>query len=207
MSELKMPRMKSDTSNSPLQRLRRMVFSVADDGMADRRKLHSNLILQSRHQRNSDERCGAKTAFDEIAKFSTSRLGAAPGGQPLKHSFSPKVVNERPLFVAEMSANHCEILPHRTMAEKLLDEFIPIPFGFRKEQNPGRKTIDAMYDECPLSPRFQFCRKQRPCGWGLRAFDGHRRKSGGFIEGHDGVVFVEPDKLAWETTISPILHC
>jgi hypothetical protein len=195
MSELKMPRMKGDAGNSSLQCFRRVVFSVADDGMADRRKLHSDLILQSRHQRNSDERCGAKTPFDEILKFGTSDLRAAPGGQPLKHSFSPKVVNERAFFVAEMSANHCEVLPHRTMAEKLFNEFIPIPFGFREEQNPGGKTIDAMYDKCPLSPQFQFCRKQRPCGWGLRAFDGHRRKSSGFIESHDGVVFVEPDKV------------
>ena len=55
MSELKMPRMKGDAGNSPLQCFRRVVFSVADDGMADRRKLHSDLILQSRHQRHSNQ--------------------------------------------------------------------------------------------------------------------------------------------------------
>jgi hypothetical protein len=36
MNELKMPCMKSDASNSPLHRFRRVVFSVADDRVADR---------------------------------------------------------------------------------------------------------------------------------------------------------------------------
>jgi len=45
MTELKMSGMKSDASNSPLQRLRRVVLSVADDRVADRRKLHAYLIL------------------------------------------------------------------------------------------------------------------------------------------------------------------
>src|SRR5260370_22734030 len=98
------------------------------------------MILQSRNKRNWDKGSGAKTAFDEIPKFSTSRLGACLGGQPLKHSFSSKVVNERPFFDAEMSANHCEILPDRTMAEKLSNEGVSIRFGFCKEQNPGGKA-------------------------------------------------------------------
>jgi len=119
--------------------------------------LYSDLVLQSRHQRNSDERRGAKTAFDEIPKFSTSRMGAALAAQPLKYSFSSKVVNERPFFDAEMSANHCKILPHRTVPEKLSNQCVSIPFGFCKEQNPRGKTIDAMYDKGSLSPRAQFC--------------------------------------------------
>jgi hypothetical protein len=157
MNELKMRCMKSDASNSPLQRLRLMVLSVADDRVADGGKLHSDLVLQSRHQRNSDEGRGAKTAFDEIPKFSTSRLGGALGAQLLKHSFSSKVVNERPFFDAEMSANHGQILPHRTVAEKLSNQCVSIPVGFCKEQNPRGKTIDAMYDKGSLSPRVQFC--------------------------------------------------
>jgi hypothetical protein len=36
MNELKMPCMKSDASNSPLQRFRWVVLSVADDRVADR---------------------------------------------------------------------------------------------------------------------------------------------------------------------------
>jgi hypothetical protein len=77
----------------------------------------------------------------------------------LEHSFSSKVVNKRPFFDAEMSTNHREILPHRTVFEKLSNECVSIPFGFRKEHNPGSKTIDAMHDEGSLSLRFQFCRK------------------------------------------------
>jgi hypothetical protein len=36
MNELKMPCMKSDTSNSPLQRFRPVILSVADDRVAGR---------------------------------------------------------------------------------------------------------------------------------------------------------------------------
>lgn len=79
MNELKMPRMKSDARNSPLQRFRLVVLSVADHRVADRRELHSDLILQSRHQRYPDERRGAQTAFDAIPKFRASRLRVAPG--------------------------------------------------------------------------------------------------------------------------------
>ena len=122
-------------------------------------------------------------------------MGVALGGQPLKHSFPSKVVNERPFFGAEMSANYREILPYRSMAEKLSNECVSIRLGFCKEQNPGRKTIDAMYDKGPLSLRFQLCGKKRQCGRSIGAFHRHSRKSGRFIEGHDGIVFVKHDKL------------
>ena len=79
---------------------------------------------------------GPKTAFHGIAKFSTSRSGVALGGHPLKHSFLPKVVNERPFFDAEMSANYCEILPHRSVAEKLSNERVSIRPVFAKSRIP-----------------------------------------------------------------------
>jgi hypothetical protein len=66
-------------------------------------------------------------------------------------------VNERPFFGSEMPANYREILPHWSMAEKLSNESISIRLGFCKEQNPGRKAIDAMYDKGSLSIQFQFC--------------------------------------------------
>lgn len=69
----------------------------------------------------------------------------------LKHSFLSKVVNERPFFDAEMPANDCEILPHRSVAEKLLNQCVSIRPGFCKEQDPGSVTIDAMHDKSPLS--------------------------------------------------------
>jgi hypothetical protein len=90
-------------------------------------------------------------SFDGIAKFSTNRFGVAPGGQPLKHSFLPKVVDERLFSVAEMSANYCEILPHRSVGEKLSNERVSIRPGFCKEQDPGRVTINAMYNKGALS--------------------------------------------------------
>src|SRR6266566_8865992 len=60
-----------------------------------------------------------------------------------------------------MPANYREVLPHRSMAEKLLHECISIRLSFRKEQNPRRETIDAMYDKGALSLQCKFCGKQR----------------------------------------------
>lgn len=195
MNELKMRRMKSNAGNSPLRRFRQVVFSVADDRMADRRKLHSDLILQTRHQRHPDQRSAPERAFDPISKFRASRFGVALRAQRLKHTFTSKVVNERPFLGAGTPANNREILPDGSMGEKLPNEYIAIRRGFRKEQNPGRKTIDAMHDQGPLSLQFEFCGEKRPSGRSIGALDRHSRKSGRFIEGHHGIVFVEHEKL------------
>jgi hypothetical protein len=104
-------------------------------------------------------------------------------------------VNERPFLGAETPANYREILPHWSMAEKLSNECISIWLSFCKEQNPGRKTIDAMYDKGSLSLQFKFCGKKRQSGRSIRAFDRHGRKSGRFIEDHHGIVFVKHEKL------------
>ena len=195
MNELKMRCVKSDASDSPLRRFRQVVFSVTHDRVTGRCKLHSDLILQSRDQGNSDERSAQKRAFDGISKFGTSRLGVALGAQPLKHSFPPKVMHEVPFLGAETPANYREILPHRSVAEKLSNERIPIRFSFRKEQNPGSKTIDTMYDKGSLSLQFQFCGKKRQGGRCIGAFHRHSQESSRFIEGHDRIVFVEDGKL------------
>jgi hypothetical protein len=104
-------------------------------------------------------------------------------------------VNERPFFGSEMPANYREILPHWSMAEKLSNESISIRLGFCKEQNPGRKAIDAMHNKGSLSLRFQFCGEKRQSGRSIAAFHRHSRESGRFIEDHDGIVFVKHDKL------------
>jgi len=126
MNELKMHCVKSDAGNSPLRRFRQVVFSVAHDRVSDRRKLHTDLILQSRRQRNSNQRCAEKRAFDRISKFGTSRFGVGLGAQLLEHSVTPKVMYELRLAGAEAPANHREILPQWSMAEKLPNEYIPI---------------------------------------------------------------------------------
>lgn len=157
MNELKMCGVKSDAGNSSLKSLCRVVFSVTDDRMADRGKLHPDLVLQSSDQRNPDQRCGSKTAFDEIPKLGASALAVTRDRQFLEHSFTSKVVNESSFFGAEISANHCEILPHRAVLPELPNQGIPVPLGFCKEKNARRKTIDAMYDKRSLPSRFQFC--------------------------------------------------
>jgi len=92
-------------------------------------------------------------------------------------------------------ANHRQILPHWSMAEKLSNQCIPIRFGLRKEQHTGRKTIDAMYHKGLLSLQVQSCGKKRPGRLSIGAFNGHSRKSGRFIDGQYGIVFVKHDKL------------
>jgi hypothetical protein len=106
MNELKMPCMESDATNSALRRLERVIFSVANHWVADRGKLYPDLVLQARHQRNSDKRCASKVAFDNIPKLGTSRLPIALSGQSLEHSISSKVVDKGSFFGAEMAANH-----------------------------------------------------------------------------------------------------
>jgi hypothetical protein len=77
------------------------------------------------------------------------------------------------------------------MAEKLPNECIPTRFSFREEQNPGRKTINAMHDKGPLSLPLQFRGKKRPGGRTIGAFNRHSRKPGRLIEDHYGIVFVK----------------
>ena len=72
---------------------------------------------------------------------------------------------------------------------------ISIRLSFRKEQNPRRETIDAMYDKGSLSLQCKFFGKQRQSGRGIGAFNRHSRKSGRFIEDHHGIVFVKHGKL------------
>ncbi len=102
---------------------------------------------------------------------------------------------ELPFLGAETPANHREILPQRSMAEKLSNECISIRFSFCKEQNPGRKTINTMHDEGPLSLPFQLRGKKGPSGRSIGASHRHSRKSGRFIEDHYGIIFVKHDKF------------
>lgn len=84
--------------------------------MADCDKLHPYLVLQSRHQRDTDKRSRAQRTFDRIPEFGTGRLRVVRRAQLLKHSYPPKVVDECRFPGAEMSTNHRKILPHRSMA-------------------------------------------------------------------------------------------
>ena len=191
MNKLKMRCMKSDASDSTLQGFFPAIFSITDNRVADGGKLRPDLVLQSRHQRSPDQRGGAKRPLDRILEFSTSRPRVTRCSQLLKHSFSPKVVNQRPFFRTELPTNYCKILPYWSMTEKLSNECISIRLGFCKEQNPGCETIYAMDNKSPLSLRFQFCRKKRQSGRCIGAFDRHSQKAGGFIERQDGIIFVE----------------
>jgi len=73
-----------------------------------------------------------------------------PGVGLLKLFFRNRYPLRAPRFQAEMTANCCEIFPHRGVSDKLLNECFSIWPGFCKEQNPRRVTIDAMYDKGPL---------------------------------------------------------
>jgi len=181
-----------------------MVFSIADNRVAHRRKLRSDLILQSCHQLNPDERSIRKKAFDGISKFGTSRLGVSRRAQLLKHSFPSKIVHERPCLNAETAAQYREIPPYGSMVEKLSHQRISIRTGLCKQQSPGGKTIDSMHDQGSLSPRLEFCDKQRQSGRSIRALNRHSQKSGRFVENDHGIVFVKHGKLPGETRSAPV---
>ena len=104
-------------------------------------------------------------------------------------------MDQLPFLGAETPANHREVLPDWSMAEKLSNECISTRFSFRKEQNPGCKAVNAMYHKGALSLQFQLCGKKRPGGRSIGALNRHSRKSGRFIERHHGIVFVKHHKL------------
>ena len=122
MNKLKMSGMKSNASDQRLRRFRPVVFSIADDRVTHRRKLRPDLILQSCHQRHSDERGIRKKALDGISEFRARRIGVPLCAQSLKHSLPLKIVNQRPFLCREMATKDREILPHRSMSQKLPNE-------------------------------------------------------------------------------------
>ena len=89
----------------------RMIFPVTDNRVADCRKLRSDLILQSGHQRNPDERGAGKKPLDGISKFRASRLGVFLCAQLLKHPFAPKIVNQSSFFGVQTPTNNRQITP------------------------------------------------------------------------------------------------
>ncbi len=78
MNELKMRRMKSDAGDSTFGGFLRAVLSVADDRVTDHGKLHPDLILQSGHERNPDQRSAPKRPLDGIPQFSAGRFAVTP---------------------------------------------------------------------------------------------------------------------------------
>lgn len=140
----------SNPRNPPFLRFRRMILPVAHNWMTGRGKLHPDLILQSGQQRYTHQRRSSQAAFDEIFQLCPSPLRIARACQLLKHAFAAKIVNQGCLFCAEMTANHCQILPRRRVREKLPDQRISIRLGFCKQHNSRGETIDAVHDESSL---------------------------------------------------------
>lgn len=100
-------------------------------------------------------------------------------------------MNECPLLQAEMTANRRQILPHRGVPDKLLNECFSIWPRFCKKQNSRRETIDAMYDVGPLPLRFQFFRKERERRRKVGGVRRHRQHLGRLVEHHNGIVLVK----------------
>src|ERR1039458_8270576 len=207
MDKLKTRGMERNPRNQRLRRFRPVVFSIADNRMAQRQKLRSDLILQSCHQLDPDERSIRKKAFDGVSKFGSRRLGVSRRAQLLKHSFPSKIVHERPCLHVETAPHYREIPPYRSLVEKLSHQRISIGIGLRKQQSPGRKTIDAMHDQSSLSLQLEFCGQQRQSGRSIGALNRHREKSGRFVENDHGIVLVKYGKLMRETRPAPVFLC
>jgi hypothetical protein len=161
MHKLKMRGMQSNASNELLPRFRPMVLSIADDRVADRRELCPDLVLQSSCQFNPHERRTGKYLFDGVSEFRANRLRVSRRPQLLKHSFTMKIVDQRPGRGAESAAYYREILPHGSMREKLSHQRISIRVSLCKQKNPRGKTIDAMDHQSSLSLSLQSRDKQR----------------------------------------------
>src|SRR6266852_2286661 len=147
MDKLKMRGMKSNALNQLLRRFPQMIFSVAEYRMTRRRKLHSDLILESCHQLTPYERSIRKKAFDGIPEFGASGFRIFHGAQLLIHSFTSKIVDERSSLSGETAAHDRKILPHGSVGEKLPHQRGSIRRSLGKKQSPRRESIDAMYDQ------------------------------------------------------------
>ena len=66
--------MQSNAGDEPLRRFRQVVFSITDDRVAKGRELRPNLVLQSGHQFDPDQRSIRQETFHGISKFSARRL-------------------------------------------------------------------------------------------------------------------------------------
>ena len=157
MDELKVRGMEGNAIYERLRRFGPMVFPVAYEGVADRRELRPDLILQSGYQFNADERCVGKNALDGISKLRSRRFRVTGAAQLLKHSFTPEMVDESPRFRGEAAAYDREILSCRSMAEKIAHQGVSVVTGLGKQQNSRGKTIDAVHDPGSLFLRLE-CR-------------------------------------------------
>src|SRR6266446_3185582 len=206
MDKFKMRGMKSNALNQLLRRFRRVIFSVPDYRMARRRKLHADLILESCHQLNPYQRSIRKKAFDGISKFGASGFRVFHGAQLLIHSFTSKIVDERSSLSGETAAHDREILPHRSVSEKLPHQRGSIRSSLGKKQSPRRKSIDAMYDQRSLLLQFETGGHERPCRRSSGTRNRHRQEPWRSIDNDYRIVFVEHGKFAGESRPTPVLR-
>jgi len=202
MNKLKMCRVEGNARDQPFGRLLRVILPVTDDRMADCRKLCPDLILQSSHQRDPDQRRTGKTPLDGISKFGASRRGVPLGAHLLEHSGASKIMNQDPLLCVETPAKNRQILSHWRMIEKLSNQYLSIGPGFGEKQNAGCETIDSMDNKSQLSLPLKSLGKQGQSGWTIGALDGHSRQASRLIEHHHGIVLVKHGKLLGKPGIS-----
>lgn len=197
MNKRKSRRVQREPANLSLRGLLWGILSIPYNRMPNRHKLHSDLILQSGDERDADERCFAKIAFDRVSQFSAGALGIALASGPLKLIFPPsQMVDESACHCWETSANDREILPHRRVCDELADQRFAIGLGLGKQQQARGEPVDAVDNERPLSSKLKFRSEQRLYRRRIRTFDRYRQKSGGFIDNHDGVVFIHNGQFA-----------
>lgn len=103
-------------------------------------------------------------------------------------------MDECRFLLLEIAANDRQVLSDRSVREELPNQSVAITCGLGKEKDAGGEAIDAMNDIGPLPSRFEFRREQRQRGRGLSAFHGNSEHSSRFIDGHNGVVFVQDDE-------------
>ena len=195
MDKFEMRRMKCNAIDELLRPFHPAVFSIADDGVPEGRKLDTDLILQSGHELDSDERSIRKKAFDRIPQFGTRRCRIACGAQLLIHSFATKIVHERRCLSLDAASQNCEIVSLGSVVYELPHQRTSVWGGFRKQKCAGGKTIDAMDHQCLLAFQFELFGEERPGGWSIRGLNRNSQKSSRFVENDHGVVLVKDGKL------------
>jgi len=179
MNELKMGGMKSYARDAASSASAGWYFLSPMTRMADGGELHTDLVLQSGDEGDPDERSGAQTAFDRIAKFSA---GGFMSEAVVRHWNFPgaKVVTSVPCLAARCPRTTARYCLTGVWARNCWTSGVAIGVGLAKSRTPDLKR-SMRWTTKHVAFSFQFGGKQRPCGRGVGAFDGDGGKSGGLL--------------------------
>lgn len=153
--------MQRDPGDTTFRRFVGAVLAITHNRVSHGCELHPDLVLQSSHERNPHQGSPAQRTLDRVFEFGSCGLAVPLFTQLLIHPLPSKIMNERSLACGKMSTYHDQILPQRSMRQKLSNQRVPIALGFGKQQYSRRETIDAMHHQSSLPTWFEILQQQR----------------------------------------------